>query len=153
MSDAIITISTSGSEQRMTFRLLSYWNRVRGSKSMPSLSDINIQEIPEVYHFTFTIALGADESEHSFQYFGPELASVFGQDYTGYTLQEALNDVIVNNTIGFYDKVMAEGKPHSESSEFFSEGREVRYRSIILPLSSNGETIDFLIGTTNYKIF
>lgn len=142
-----------GTEQRMTFRLLSYWSRVRAGKEMAALSDIQIAEIPEVYHFSFTIALGQDESEHHFQYFGPDLANVFGQDYTGYTLAEALNDVMVNNTIGFYDKVVRERQPVSESSEFFSEGREVRYRSIILPCSSNGTDIDFLIGTTNYKIF
>jgi len=142
-----------GSEQRMTFRLLSYWNRVRGSKSMPALSDINIAEITEMYHFSFTISLGANESEHEISYFGPKLAEAFGIDYTGYTLEEALNDVFVNNTIGFYHKVVAEKQPHSESSEFFSESREVRYRSIILPCSSNDNDVDYVIGTTNYKIF
>ncbi len=137
----------------MTFRLLSYWNRVRRGHSLPALSDININEILELYHFSFTIAIGVNESEHYFLYFGPDLASVFGQDYTGYYLHEALNDVMINNTIGFYDKVLEEKTPHSESSEFFVDGREVRYRSIILPCSGNDQDVDFLIGTTNYKIF
>ena len=120
---------------------------------MPSLGDVNISEITEIYHLTFVIAIGTNEDEHNFHYFGPELASIFGVDYTGYTLAEALGDVMVNNTIGFYDKVLREKTPHSESSEFFSEGKEVRYRSIILPCASNGLDIDFLIGTTNYKKF
>lgn len=145
--------SRSQQEQRMTFRLLSYWNRVRHGRSLPALSDINIADILEIYHFSFTIAIGADETEHYFHYFGPDLANVFGQDYTGHYLHEALNDVMINNTIGFYDKVLAEKQPHSESSEFFVDGHEVRYRSIILPCSSNEKDIDFLIGTTNYKMF
>ena len=140
-------------EQRLTFRLLSYWNRVRGDRQMPSLGDVNIAEITEMYHLTFVIKLGADEDSHEFHYFGPELATIFETNYTGYTLSEALGDVMVNNTIGFYEKVIAERTPHSESSEFFSEGKLVRYRSIILPCSSDGQTIDFLIGTTNYKKF
>lgn len=149
-----MTIPTpSGSEQRMTFRLLSYWNRIRAGKPLPSLGDVNINEIAEMYHHTFTIEIGDNEEEHRFSYFGPELASVFGQDYTGQYLSDALNDVTVNNTIGFYDKVLNEKTPHSESSEFFNDGHEVRYRSIILPLSSNGVDVDFLIGTTNYKVF
>lgn len=126
---------------------------MRAGKPMPSLGDVNIAEITEIYHLTFVIALGANEDEHNFHYFGPELASIFGVDYTGYTLSEALGDVMVNNTIGFYEKVVNEKTPHSESSEFFSEGMEVRYRSIILPCSSNGVDVDFLIGTTNYKKF
>ena len=135
----------------MTFRLLSYWNRVRGTKLFPSLGEVSIGEITEIYHQTFTIQLGASEDEHVFSYFGPDLVSIFGHNYTGYTLTEALPSPIVNHTIGFYEKVIAERAPVSESSEFFSEGFEIRYRSIILPLSSDGETIDFLIGTTNYK--
>lgn len=142
-----------GQEQRMTFRLLSLWNRLRGERPMPSLAEIDIHEIEEIWHSTFTIAVSGDESEHEITYFGPDLASVFNEDYTGVMLEEALNDIMINNTIGFYDKVMETGQPQSESSEFFMNGREVKYRSIILPLSSDGENIDFVFGTTNYKIF
>ena len=147
------TPQASGQEQRMTFRLLSYWQRMRAEREMPSLADINISEIEAMWHHTFTIELGASEEEHRFQYFGPELASVFGQDYTGTELGDALNDVMVNNTIGYYEEVLEKRKPCAQSSEFFMDGKEVRYRSIILPLSSNGQEIDFLFGTTNYKMF
>lgn len=142
-----------GQEQRMTFRLLSLWNRLRGERLMPSLVDIDIHEIEEIWHHTFTIDVRGEESEHMIQYFGPELATVFNRDYSGMELEEALNDIMVNNTIGFYDKVIASKQPQSESSEFYINGKEARYRSIILPLSSNGEDIDFVFGTTNYKIF
>lgn len=142
----------SGSEQRLTFRLLSYWNRIRGDKKMPSLSDVNIAEILEMWHFSFTI--DARGTNHLFQYFGPNLADVFAQDYTGFSVQDAIDeDVIVNNTIGFYERAILIQEPVMEAASFFSEGDEVRYRSIIVPLSSNGLEVDFLIGTTNYKKF
>lgn len=142
-----------GQEQRMTFRLLSLWNRLRGERSMPSLADIDIHEIEEVWHSTFTIDVRGDESEHVFQYFGPDLATVFDNDYTGMELEDAMNDIMINNTIGYYDKVIQTKQPQSESSEFYMDGKEVRYRSIILPLSSDDENIDFVFGTTNYRVF
>lgn len=143
----------SGQEQRLTFRLLSYWNRIRGARAMPSLSDVNISEITEMWHFTFTIDV-KDPDGHRFQYFGPSLASVFGQDYTDEYLAEALeNDGMLGNTIGFYDKVLEKAEPALEAASFYSEGNEVRYRSIIVPFSSDGTTVDYLIGTTNYKVF
>jgi hypothetical protein len=147
-----MTTSLKGQEQRMTFRLLSYWSRVRAGRIMPALKDVNISEIQEIYHFTFTIKMESEEGP-VFEYFGPELAGTFGQDYTGIPLEEALADTMVDNTIGFYEKVLESKQPHSESSEFFLDGREVRYRSIILPCSSNEFNVDYLIGTTNYKIF
>ncbi len=119
---------------------------------MPALSDINISEITEIWHFTFTIDIG-DPDGHRFQYFGPSLATVFGQDYTGELLEDAMEDAMISNTIGFYEKVVTSSEPALEAASFYSEGNEVRYRSIIIPLSSDGETVDYLMGTTNYKVF
>ena len=76
-----------GQEQRMTVRLLSLWNRLRGERPMPSLAEIDIHEIEEMWHHTFTIAIQGDPSQHQIAYFGPELASVFNRDYSGMGLQ------------------------------------------------------------------
>lgn len=139
-------------EQRLTFRLLSYWNRIRGDRAMPSLSDVNIREITELWYFSFTIDVR--EADHRFHYFGSSLTDIFHEDYTGRSVQESMNeDIMVNNTIGFYDRAVQSREPVMEAASFYMEGGEVRYRSIIVPLSSDGQTVDFLIGTTNYKIF
>lgn len=121
---------------------------------MPSLKDVNIGEITEMWHFSFTMAVSGELNDHFFQYFGPELASVFGEDYTGSNVAEAVGDSeLLSNTLGFYLKVIETAAPLSESSSFFMNGKEVRYRSLIVPLSSDGKTIDYVMGTTNYKIF
>ncbi|MBY0354635.1 MAG: PAS domain-containing protein [Rickettsiales bacterium] len=142
----------AGSEQRLTFRLLSYWNRIRAERKIPSLSDVNIAEILEIWHFSFTIDVR--DVEHRFEYFGPSLSDIFQQDYTGFSVQDAMNDdLVVNNTIGFYERAVLSMEPVMEAASFYSEGDEVRYRSIIVPFSSDGQVVDFLVGTTNYKRF
>jgi hypothetical protein len=142
----------SGQEQRLTFRLLSYWNRIRGDREFPSLRDVNIGEISEMWHYTFTIELQPD-GHHSFQYFGPELINILNEDYSGQLVETAMEDGMLANLIGFFDKVLEQRSPVSESSQFYNEGKEVRYRSLIVPLSGDGGEIKFLIGTTNYKIY
>lgn len=104
-----------------------------------------------MWHWTFTINVHADT--HLFHYFGPELANIFGHDYTGETLPEAMHDPKVQQTIGYYEKTVKNREPTLEADSFMLEGKEVRYRSLIVPLSSDGRNIDYLIGTTNYKIF
>ncbi len=148
MSDAN---STFNPEQRLTFRLLSYWNRIRAGKRYPSLSHINIGEIQEIWHFSFTIDVS--KAEHEFQYFGPDLVTIFGVDYSGDNVEEAMNDMFVNNTIGSYVNTIQKQKPTMESASFSYNGRDVRYRTLTVPLSSDGENIDYIMGTTNYKIF
>ena len=142
----------SGTEQRLTFRLLSYWNRIRATREFPSLADVNIQEIAEMWHLTFTIALPENEKPY-FQYFGPELVGIIGENLTNVDLEDAFHNSIMGSLIGFYDKVVAQRAPVSESSQFYNDGKEIRYRSLILPLSSDGQRIDYLVGTTNYKAY
>lgn len=139
-------------EQRLTFRLLSYWNRIRGDRAYPALSDVNIREISELWHFSFTIDVSKRDN-HVFQYFGPELSSIFGTDYTGENVSEAMSDVILNNTIGSYLKALAECKPTMEAASFNYNGKELRYRTLVVPLSSDGDLIDYVMGTTNFKAF
>ena len=143
----------SGAEQRLTFRLLSYWNRIRGDKEFPSLRDVNIGEISEMWHYTFTIELDAEDGQACFQYFGPELINVLEEDFTGHFVEEAFESGMLGNLIGFYEKVIEQRGPVSESSQFFNDGKEVRYRSLIVPLTGEGTEIKYLIGTTNYKIY
>ncbi len=138
-------------EQRLTFRLLSYWNRIRGDRTYPSLSDMHIHEIQEIWHYSFVIDIRTDDPV--FHYFGPDLSSLFGVDYTGELVSEAMNDVILNNTIGVYEKATIERKPLTESASFYYDGKELRYRTLIVPFSSDNATIDFLMGTTNFKAF
>ncbi len=105
-----------------------------------------------MWHLTFTIALPEAEPPY-FQYFGPELATIIGEDLTNADLEEAFHNSIMGSLIGFYDKVIAQRAPVSESSQFYNSGKEIRYRSLILPLSSDGVRIDYLVGTTNYKAY
>lgn len=114
---------------------------------------MNIAEITEMWHFTFTIDVRGAPEDHVVQYFGPQLATIFGHDYSGESMEHAMQDLMISNTIGFYDKAMDTGAPVSESSSFHKDGKEVRFRSLIVPFSSDGTTVDFVLGTTNYKIF
>lgn len=96
--------------------------------------------------------MGAGACE--FEYFGPALARLFGKDYTGTVVEEAAREEPkIATMLGFYQKVMERHSPVSEASEFFLDEQQLRYRSVIAPMSTDGEHIDRLIGTTNYKVF
>ena len=142
----------TGQEQRMTFRLLSYWSRVRAGRTMPPLENVNLSEMRDISDFTFTKCVVGGREPY-FTYFGSRLIESFGKDFTGESLFDASADVMIDNMIGFYEKVLISKQPNSQSSEFYVEGKEIRYRSIILPCSANDFNVDYLIGTTNYKIF
>ncbi|TAF15782.1 MAG: PAS domain-containing protein [Alphaproteobacteria bacterium] len=147
-----IEVPSLHNEKRLTFRLLSYWNRIRGERSMPLLRDIAIHEIQELWHFTFTIDV-RDRAHPVFQYFGSELRVIFHEDPSGSNVLDALNDVVLNNTIGGYVQCVEKKEPTMEAASFECDGKEFRYRTLCVPFSEDGETVDYIVGTTNYKIF
>lgn len=147
-------ITPPGHEKRGTFRLLSYWSTMKGDREFPKLEELSVQVLEDMWHLCFVIEIRDPIEESVFQYFGPELATVFNTNHGGEPVKQAFeDDWILENTVGFFPKIIKERQPITESSEFFLEGDEVRYRSLIVPLSSDGKKIDYVMGTTNYKIF
>lgn len=145
-------ISATGYERRLTFRLLSYWNRIRGDQDFPRFADVQADALGEVWHYCFIIGMATGDAPN-FQHFGKELRALFHQDYAGQALGQALQHSPLGQTIGFYEKVCQRRAPVSQASSFVLEGCEARYRSLIVPLSTDQQEIDYLIGTANYRVF
>jgi hypothetical protein len=119
---------------------------------MPAMSEVKINEIEEIWHISFVIDV--TEEKHCFQYFGPALAEIFGEDFTTEDMEEALDkEPLLANSIGYYPKVIETRQPALDASAFQNNNEEIRYRSIIVPLSNDGENVHYLLGTTNYKSF
>ncbi len=143
-----------GNERRMTFRLLSHWQRVRGDKSYPHPDDIRLDDIPELKEFCFIINTRSEDSaDYRFDYFGPRLSEIFDGDCINDTIDEAFgSDSKLESTIGFFSKVLEKQEPLSESESFITGSQRILYRSLIVPISTDGQQIDYLLGTTNFKI-
>lgn len=142
-------------ERRLTFQLLCYWNELRADREFPRMDELHIEKIEHIWHNSFVIDMREeDPAEWEFQYFGSDLVEIFEDNWAGEKVFDALQkDSKLDNTISFYRQVKEKKTPISESSEFLVEGQEVRYRSLIVPMSSDGKTVDYVIGTTNYKVY
>ncbi|MCC7260184.1 MAG: hypothetical protein IT567_04055 [Alphaproteobacteria bacterium] len=86
-------------------------------------------------------------------FFGAQLVQAFQSDCTAFQVGEALDNFLLSSTIDFYHTVITRRAPVSEASRFIIGGKEARYRSLVVPLSTDGNTIDYLIGTANFRIF
>jgi hypothetical protein len=141
----------SAYEQRMTFRLLSYWNKLKGEREIPSIKEVNITELGEVWGFCFTICLDDEEKVDEFQYFGAELVALTGVDLSGLNVEKSLPGTMMAQLMDFYPQVILLRSPVSKASKCLQNGCEILYRSLIVPFSSDGNKVDFLMGTTNFR--
>jgi hypothetical protein len=142
-------------EQRQTFRLLAIWHEAKGNAAkFPSLEALQLAKYPDIHEMTFIIdVMTEDPKQFYFDYFGHELSNIFDHDHTGALLEDAfMENDLLRNTISFCTNPLRTKMPACESSVFQVSERNAYYRSLVVPVSSNGKKIDFLVGTANYKI-
>lgn len=140
-------------EQRHTFRLLTYWNSIKGDGKIPDISAVSLGEMGDLWDYCFVLGL---ENRHDpdFQHFGSELVRVFGQDYTGKNLSDVREHAVLSDISKFIDEVWLMESPVSHCGEVTADGQLLRYRSLLAPVSEDQDDhIHYLIGTTNFRVY
>ena len=142
----------SHSDKRLANRFLRYWESVRGDKDFPLISELNLDAVGEFVPYTFNLDLSADRDNPKFRFIGRQLIRDCGGDVTNQGTNALLPQSCLARAIERRGEVVSEGKPCMISDEFVNaEGNKVLYRAVMLPFSSTGETIDFIIGAINSK--
>ncbi|MEQ8369098.1 MAG: PAS domain-containing protein [Alphaproteobacteria bacterium] len=134
-------------ERRLTYRLMTYWQTRAGQRDWPALNDIEPAAIADLWPHCFVIRRFGNNSFPYFHYLGSALRTYSGIylsgrfDWTQTLLDKAVRD---------FRRVFDEGAPllHEDSLTRFDGGR-LLFRSVLLPLSDDGRSVDFVLGAAN----
>jgi hypothetical protein len=146
--------SDSGYEPQRLQRLFDYWRSKRPDGRLPARKDIDPMEIPDLLSGLILIDVVRDGKarRYRFRLVGTEFVNAVGEDVTGRWLDEIGRLGSTDAVIANYEEAVAGKSPHFWESTMHIEGREhVRYRRLICPLASDGETVDMLIGVFAFE--
>jgi hypothetical protein len=133
----------------MTRRFLDYWRAKCGDGRLPSRQDIDPLDIPDLLpHIAMydVVRTGAD-TRFRIRLFGTANVQLMGSDCTGQFLDEQMGAQDSARILAFYRQVADGGRPHLWRSFLVTPGREhVRYERLLLPLASDGRTVDILMA-------
>ncbi|NBO18951.1 MAG: PAS domain-containing protein [Proteobacteria bacterium] len=132
-------------ERRITLRLLAYWERLRGERSMPLEADIDPDNLSDVWDYCFLLHVNdLQKTDHSYTYLGDALSTWLGNE------EKAMNVKLLR---AGYHKVVATGRPVLEEDEFEdASGQLVKFRQCLLPLGENGQ-VQAILGGVRFKVF
>lgn len=137
--------------QRLTERLQHYWEEVRSAKTIPDEADINPDHIADIWPGCFLI--NVQDNRFRYDYLGPDLIEAYGSDVSGQEICEAL--VYPNSPTLFnaMQQALRSDCPVEDRGEFVNHaGATVRYRCIVLPLSShNDPATRFILGGMRWR--
>ena len=140
----------SHADKRLANRFLKYWEGLRGNKGFPLISDLDFDVLGEFVPYAFNLDLSAGVDDPKFCFVGRHLIRDCGGDITNQRVCRLLPQSLLARAVERRGEVVSEGKPCMIADEFVNaEGNKVLYRAVMMPFSSTGDTIDFIIGAIN----
>ncbi len=140
-------------ERRMQVRAYNHWASLLGERMFPNIDDLEPAHLPDFgpYSVLLDFSLGIDDSVVRFV--GETLARECSSD--GKAINR-LSDVpprsLLSRITDHYMQILANQAPIGFEAEFVNQrGAAILYRGILLPYSSDDETIDFIYGVINWK--
>lgn len=123
-----------------------YWDRLRGSRSMPMRSEVDPLDVPRPILPSLYILIRDDDGGFRFRLVGTRLAEIFGRDITGKRIEEVLRDEVLSNALRSYDMIIRMKKPsHSRARYFPASGENpFLYQRLTLPLGTDAQTTHLL---------
>ena len=139
-------------ERRLVLRLLAHWRTLCDDRDYPSFFDLDPAAIPEMWKNCFVLEIFEDGSEPRFRAAGETLAAEVDFSLIDQPLSVVPEKTLPGVATSFLDEVLNKGVPISRGDEFFKDdGTKVLYRSILLPMSDDGETINGILGAVNCR--
>ena len=132
-------------------RLYEYWNAKRGDRPAPSRRDIDPVEIPDLLGFVNIYEVQDEPRDFKVRLNGSEVAEMLGQDIAGKYCSTVISgpDAVRFNTA--FDLCVDQCRPAIvETSLAFCGKPYMAQTIVVLPLSSDGESVDMIVTAHSY---
>ncbi len=141
-----------GIERRMVHRLLVHWRDAQGDGAFPTLDAVLKRDLGDIAPSIFVLRVADGEGEPVFERVADSFAGEMPSDITGQPVSAVRAGTLLAQAVGGYRMALSKKVPITAGGEFSHvRGGTVFYRSILLPLSEGGDTIEFLLGAANRR--
>lgn len=155
METAEIQHHDAGLHHRSHDVLLDYWEALRGHRPFPRESEIDPEQLTEIWESCFLISNDDVTRRVGYRYsfLGQDLLGAFGDDITNHDAAlRLLSTARVPNARKF-DEVLMEKHPVTDEATFINlMGMNIRYRACLLPLGTE-DGVTHIIGCMRWKAY
>ena len=150
---AIETPPAVGSdERRMQVRAYNYWASLLGDRPLPSIEDLAPEQLEDFGPNSVLLDFSTGLENPAIVYLG----SALRQECEIEGAIDYIDDVparsLLSRLTDHYLQIIANAAPIGFEAEFINQrDAEILYRGILMPFSSDGDTIDFVFGVINWK--
>lgn len=139
-------------ERRMHVRAYNYWASLLRGREFPSVTDLDPASLDDFGPHSVLLDFTEDRENPRLRYIGGLLREECGLSSADIALDRVPSRSLISRLTDHFFEIIANRAPIGFEAEFVSQrGNNTLYRGILMPLSSDGDGIDFIYGVINWK--
>jgi hypothetical protein len=137
-------------------QLLQYWKKICNGREFPHESDIDPEDIHDIWDYCFLISMDDVTSRigYRYSYMGSALVNAFGDDVNNPDMALRLLSSTKVPNLKKIEEVLNKKHPVIDEGEFENAHHmNVRYRTCIVPLGYDDGQVSHLFGVMRWKAY
>jgi len=136
----------------MQVRAYNYWASLLGDRALPSIEDLAPDQLEDFGPYSVLLDFSTGLENPAIVYLGSALRQECAIEGTIDYIQDVPARSLLSRLTDHYLQIIANAAPIGFEAEFINQrDAEILYRGILMPFSSDGDTIDFVFGVINWK--
>jgi len=139
-------------ERRMHVRAYNHWASLLRGRDFPSIEDLEPDEVEDFSSHSVLLDFTCGRDDPAIPYVGALIRDECGLNDDMRNISEVPSRSLLSRLTDHYMQIIANRAPVGFEAEFDNPaGETICYRGILMPFSSDGDTIDFIYGVINWK--
>ncbi|MFM9827668.1 MAG: hypothetical protein ACKVOB_02850 [Sphingomonas sp.] len=139
-------------ERRMHVRAYNHWVSLLKGRAYPSIEDLNPENIADFGQHSVLLDFTAGIEDPAIQFLGRALREECDLSVDITRINQVPSRSLLSRLTDHYLQIIANRAPIGFEAEFVNaRGHNTMYRGILMPFSSDDDTIDFIYGVINWK--
>jgi hypothetical protein len=147
-----VAVDVGGDERRMHVRAYNHWVSLLQGRAYPSIEDLDPANIADFGPNSVLLDFSMGIEDPTIQYLGASLRSECEVEIGIKRVAEVPSRSLLSRLTDHYLQIIANRAPIGFEAEFVNtRGHNTMYRGILMPFSSDDDTIDFIYGVISWK--
>ncbi|HEX5238555.1 MAG TPA: hypothetical protein VFW39_08840 [Sphingomicrobium sp.] len=139
-------------ERRMHVRAYNHWVSLLDGRDFPSIEDLEPANVEDFADHSVLLDFTCGRDNPAVPYIGAAIREECGLNDDTQTIDDVPSRSLLSRLTDHYLQIIANRAPIGFEAEFANQRDEtICYRGILMPFSSDGDTIDFIYGVINWK--
>lgn len=138
-------------EHRITETLLKYWESKKDGRDFPEESDINSEEIEEIWDSCFLVQVL--DGKFTYSFLGKSIIEAYGDNLEGEEVVE--NEIYPESpetTAKFAEIVQTKEANKFEGAFINRNNMDIKFRKTLMPLGRDGK-VEYILGAMRWRSF